>query len=58
VTLLGCLVVTLGGMSVVEFIGPRVRLAIVQWPDDAPRGTVSMFCIKGNTASSYYTGRI
>ncbi|WP_052954373.1 IS481 family transposase, partial [Mycobacterium haemophilum] len=25
-------------------IDPRVRLAISQWPDDAPRGAVSTFC--------------
>ena len=23
---------------------PRVRLAIAQWPDDAPRGAVTTFC--------------
>jgi transposase InsO family protein len=27
-----------------EPIDPRVRLAISQWPDDAPRGAVSTFC--------------
>jgi putative transposase len=27
-----------------EPIDPRVRLAIAQWPDDAPRGAVSSFC--------------
>jgi hypothetical protein len=27
-----------------EPIDPRVRLAIAQWPDDAPRGAVSTFC--------------
>jgi len=25
-------------------IDPRVRLAISQWPEDAPRGAVSTFC--------------
>lgn len=25
-------------------VDPRVRLAIVRWPDDAPRGAVSTFC--------------
>ena len=25
-------------------VDPRVRLAIAQWPDDAPRGAVSAFC--------------
>ena len=24
--------------------GPRVRLAIARWPDDAPRGAVTTFC--------------
>ena len=27
-----------------EPVDPRVRLAIAQWPDDAPRGAVSTFC--------------
>ena len=27
-----------------EPVDPRVRLAIVQWPDDAPRGAVTTFC--------------
>jgi putative transposase len=27
-----------------EPIDPRVRLAVSQWPDDAPRGAVSTFC--------------
>jgi putative transposase len=27
-----------------EPIDPRVRLAIAQWPDDAPRGAVTTFC--------------
>ena len=31
-------------MSVNEPIDPRVRLAISQWPEDAPRGAVSTFC--------------
>lgn len=25
-------------------VAPRVRLAIAQWPDDAPRGAVTTFC--------------
>lgn len=25
-------------------VDPRIRLAIAQWPDDAPRGAVSTFC--------------
>jgi hypothetical protein len=31
-------------VAVNEPIDPRVRLAIAQWPDDAPRGAVSTFC--------------
>jgi putative transposase len=31
-------------VAVHEPIDPRVRLAISQWPDDAPRGAVSTFC--------------
>ena len=31
-------------MAAPEPIDPRVRLAISQWPDDAPRGAVSTFC--------------
>jgi putative transposase len=27
-----------------EPVDPRVRLAITQWPDDAPRGAVTSFC--------------
>ena len=27
-----------------EPVDPRVRLAIIQWPDDAPRGAVTTFC--------------
>jgi transposase InsO family protein len=27
-----------------EPVDPRVRLAIVQWPEDAPRGAVTTFC--------------
>lgn len=33
-------------MAVNEPIDPRVRLAISQWPDDAPRGAVSTFCVE------------
>lgn len=25
-------------------VDPRVRLAIVQWPPDAPRGPITTFC--------------
>ncbi|HVU62048.1 MAG TPA: hypothetical protein VHA79_03285 [Mycobacteriales bacterium] len=31
-------------MAASEPIDPRVRLAISQWPDDAPRGAVSTSC--------------
>jgi putative transposase len=31
-------------MSRVEPVDPRVRLAIAQWPQDAPRGAVTTFC--------------
>jgi putative transposase len=31
-------------MSRVELVDPRVRLAITQWPPDAPRGAVTTFC--------------
>ena len=27
-------------------VDPRVRLAIAQWPPDAPRGAVSTFCLE------------
>jgi len=38
-----------------EPIDPRVRLAISQWPDDAPRGAVSTFCIEhGISRKSFY----
>jgi putative transposase len=33
-------------MSQVEAVDPRVRLAIVQWVDDAPRGSVTTFCLE------------
>lgn len=31
-------------MRVNEPVDPRVRLAIAQWPEDAPRGAVTTFC--------------
>jgi putative transposase len=38
-----------------EPIDPRVRLAISQWPDDAPRGAVSTFCVEhGISRKSFY----
>ena len=33
-------------MSLVEPVDPRVRLAIARWPDDAPRGSVTTFCLE------------
>jgi putative transposase len=33
-------------MSPVEPVDPRVRLAIAQWPSDAPRGSVTTFCLE------------
>lgn len=42
-------------MAVNEPIDPLVRLAISQWPDDAPRGAVSTFCAKhGIPRKSFY----
>ena len=42
-------------MAVHEPIDPRVRLAISQWPDDAPRGAVSTFCVEhGISRKSFY----
>lgn len=39
-------------------IDPRVRLAIAQWPDDAPRGAVSTFCAEhGISRKSFYVLR-
>ena len=45
-------------MAVNEPIHPRVRLAISQWPDDAPRGAVSTFCAEhGISRKSFYALR-
>ena len=33
-------------MNPVEPVDPRIRLAIAQWPDDAPRGSVTTFCLE------------
>lgn len=42
-------------MAANEPIDPRVRLAIAQWPDDAPRGAVSSFCAEhGISRKSFY----
>ena len=45
-------------MSRVEPVDPRVRLAIVQWPDDAPRGAVTTFCAEhGISRETFYAIR-
>ena len=45
-------------MSRVEPVDPRVRLAIVQWPPDAPRGAVTSFCLEHNISrESFYAIR-
>lgn len=46
-------------MAVNEPIDPLVRLAISQWPDDAPRGAVSTFCAEhGISRKSFYALRL
>jgi putative transposase len=41
-----------------EPVDPRVRLAIVRWPDDAPRGAVTTFCTEhGITRKTFYAIR-
>ena len=45
-------------MAAHEPIDPRVRLAIAQWPDDAPRGAVCSFCAEhGISRKSFYALR-
>lgn len=42
-------------MAAHEPIDPRVRLAIAHWPDDAPRGAVSTFCLEHSISrKSFY----
>ena len=42
-------------MAANEPIDPVVRLAIAYWPDDAPRGAVSTFCVEhGISRKSFY----
>ena len=42
-------------MSAVEPVDPRVRLAIAQWPPDAPRGSVTSFCAEhGVSRKTFY----
>ena len=46
-------------MAANEPIDPRVRLAISQWPDDAPRGAVTTFCAEhGISRKSFYELRM
>ena len=43
------------GMVASEPIAPAVRLALSQWPDDAPREAVSTFCAEfGISRTSFY----
>lgn len=45
-------------MSKNEPVDPAVRLAISRWPDDAPRGAVSTFCIEhGISRKTFYVLR-
>jgi putative transposase len=45
-------------MSAVEPVDPRVRLAITQWPPDAPRGSVTTFCAEhGISRETFYAIR-
>ena len=45
-------------MSRVEPVDPRVRLAITQWPPDAPRGAVTTFCLEhGISRETFYAIR-
>lgn len=37
-----------------EPVDPRIRLAISQWPDDAPRGAVSTFCAEHNISRTIF----
>jgi putative transposase len=41
-----------------EPVNARIRLAIAQWPDDAPRGAVTTFCAEhGITRKTFYAIR-
>jgi transposase InsO family protein len=45
-------------VAINEPIDPRVRLAIAQWPEDAPRGAVSTFCAEhGISRKAFYVLR-
>ena len=42
-------------MSRIKPVDPRVRLAITQWPPDAPRGAVTTFCAEyGISRETFY----
>lgn len=42
-------------MAAHDPVDPRVRLAIAQWPDDAPRGAVTTFCSEaGISRKTFY----
>ncbi|GAB3388420.1 hypothetical protein GCM10027568_09400 [Humibacter soli] len=46
------------GMSRVDPVDPRVRLAIVGWPPDAPRGSITTFCAEhGISRETFYAIR-
>lgn len=45
-------------MTPSEPVDSRVRLAITQWPDNAPRGAVSTFCVEhGISRKTFYAIR-
>ena len=45
-------------MSQVEPVGPRVRLAIAKWPDNAPRASAATFCLEhGIARKTFYAIR-
>jgi putative transposase len=45
-------------MSRIERVDARVRLAIVQWPPDAPRGAITTFCAEhGISRETFYAIR-
>ena len=45
-------------MSPIESVDPRLRLAIARWPDDAPRGSVTTFCLEhGVSRKTFYAIR-
>src|SRR5580765_6063912 len=41
-------------MVATDPIDPRVRLAISQWPEDAPRGAVSTFCDEHGISRKFF----